>query len=249
MTLLVMTATIRPPANAPRLNWVNVADRLEDYRRGLRHNLKVMRQGNLSGIVFVDNSGYGTSEMAEIVKAEGGDLIDRVELISYDQGAGSPNQTRFAGECKLLRHAFSTSRLIAQSDQTYAWKVTGRYVVRNLGLIVIADYGDSDLILHCRNYPIPFVDFGLAGFRRSRVGDIMEAVMRIPEIERRDEAALRAEIDNGALAGLRVAKRFRQIPDFSGVRGSDQASYDGVGYRMKYMARVAANRIFPQMWI
>ncbi|MDO5703842.1 MAG: hypothetical protein Q4G49_02060 [Paracoccus sp. (in: a-proteobacteria)] len=249
MTLLVMTATIKPPSNALLLTRTHVGARIEDYRRGLRHNLALVRAGVVSGVVFVDNSGHGTAEMQETVADEPGDLAGKVELISYDAQLDKNVQTRFAGECKLLSHAFQNSRMILTATASHVWKVTGRYVVRNLGRIISADYGDSDLIVHCRNRPSRFVDFGLAGFRRNRATELIGRVLDWPDVERLDESIIRKMIDGGSFDDIRVAQRFAAIPDFSGVRGSDSASYDGLAYRAKFMARVTANRLFPRLWI
>lgn len=248
MALLVMTATIRPPSNAPQLTRTDAEARLADYRRGLQHNLALLRKRVVSGIVFVDNSAYGTERLEDIV-AGAEDLRGRIELISYDARLGEMQQSRFAGECKLLAHAFDSSALIRGSDDAHVWKVTGRYVVRNLGAIIAADYGRADLIVHCRNRPKRFVDFGVAGFARTRAAEIMGRVLASPHLEYRDEAVIREGVDGAMFADLQVARRFAEIPDFSGVRGSDSASYDGSLYRMKYLARVTANRVFPQLWI
>lgn len=243
MSVLVMTATIRPPVNAIALARTNVDQRLSDYRLGLHHNLALLRRGVFSGLVFVDNSGFGTEDLQDGIGP------DEVEFISYDGKLGERVETRFAGECRLLRTAFERSQTIGRAGEGRVWKVTGRYVVRNLSQIVSDCYGTSDLVVHCRNRPTRFVDFGVAGFRASSGAEIMDRVLRVPDIETKDEVVIRNMIEGGAFADLRVAQRFSQIPDFSGVRGSDASSYDGVAYRMKYLARVGANRVFPRLWI
>lgn len=246
MTTLLMTGTIRPQAGARELSRTAVEDRLEDYRLGLKHNVRLLRRGDIGGVVFVENSGYGVERFADLV----GDpaISDRVELISY-RGAQPPGQTRFAGECHLLRHAFRHSRLIRADTEGYLWKITGRYTVVNLVAIVRGSEGLDDLILHCRDYPIPYVDFGLVGFRATHAEEIVDRILATPGLDDLDERMIRQMLDEGRFADMKVRSRFSRVPNFRGVRGSDSASYGGLKYQAQFGLRSVVHRLAPAVWL
>lgn len=246
MSILLMTGTIQPQRNARELTRSDVGARIDDYRRAMVHNLALLRDNSISGLVFVENSGYGMEDFADL--AADHEIADRLEMISYD-AAQPQRQTRFSGECRLLRHAFRQSRLIRQQPDGYVWKITGRYIVQNLAAIVRESEDDSDLILHCRNYPMHYVDFGLVGFRMGRAELILDRILGTAAIDDLDERMVRSMMAQARLADMRVRTRFSRIPDFRGVRGRDNAFYGGVKYRAEYLLRCIVHRVAPQIWI
>ena len=82
MSLLLMTGTIRPHANSTNLARTDVAARIEDYRKGLKSNLEFLHRGDVSALVFIENSGSGMDAFEATVEKSG--VGDKVELISYD---------------------------------------------------------------------------------------------------------------------------------------------------------------------
>lgn len=246
MTLLLMTGTLSPAKGARQLARVNVTDRIADYKMALQHNLGLLRKGVISGLAFVENSGYGMADFENIVTSSG--MGDRVDLISYD-AQQSADEPRFLGECNLLREAFARSDLIRNSTDSHVWKITGRYIVRNLASILRHSEGNNDLILHCRNYPMRYVDFGLVGFARSRAPTIIARVLGGGSLQNTDERAVRDMIDNGVFNDMKVRQRMSQVPDFAGVRGVDNSSYEGVRYRLRYHIRSIVHKITPWVWV
>ncbi len=246
MTILLMTGTISPPKGARELARANVADRIADYKVALQHNLCLLREGVISGLAFVENSGYGMADFERTVTDSG--LGDQVELISYD-ARQSEDEPRFMGECHLLREAFAQSELVHKSNDSHVWKITGRYVVRNLAAILRKTQGNNDLILHCRNYPMRFVDFGLVGFARKQAPTIIERVLGSGSLKFTDERIMRDMIDKGAFKDMKVCQRMSEVPDFAGVRGIDNSSYDSFGYRMRYQIRSVLHKTMPWVWV
>lgn len=246
MSLLLMTGTIRPNANSKNLARTSVADRIEDYKQGLEFNIELLRRGDISSLVFVENSGEGMDAFGATVAASG--VSDQIELISYD-AQQSQKEGRFVGECKLILEALLRSKLIQTSGASHVWKVTGRYVVKNLPSIFRHSRSDKDLLLHCRNYPMRYVDFGLAGFRLSAAQDILNRVLQRVKTLRDDERVLREMIDDGSFDDLSVSQRMPRVPNFYGVRGLDNSSYGGLRYRSLFAARSILNVIMPRIWI
>lgn len=245
MSVLIMTGTIQPKQGARELARTDVPSRVADYRVSVAHHLSLVQQGVLSGLVFVENSGYGMEPFTDMLTD---DLAERAELISYD-AQQAPQEPRFWGECKLLKEAFRRSRVINSSTDTHVWKVTGRYIVRNLSAILRRSEEDNDLMLHCRNHPMRYVDFGLAGFSREKAEQIMDRVLQRQNDEDIDERMLRTMVDDGSFADLRLRQRLSHVPDFRGVRGSDNRSYGGFRYRVKFLLRSLVHHTMPAVWI
>ena len=246
MSLLLMTGTIRPNANSKNLARTAVADRIEDYKQGLEFNIELLRRGDISSLVFVENSGEGMDAFSATVADSG--ISDRIELISYD-AQQSQKEGRFVGECKLICEALSRSSLIKSCGESHVWKVTGRYTVKNLASILKHSSSDKDLLLHCRNYPMRYVDFGLAGFRLSTARDILNRILQRVKTLRDDERVLREMIDDGSFDDLSVSQRLPRVPNFYGVRGLDNSSYGGLRYRTLFAARSILNLTMPRIWI
>lgn len=246
MSILLMTGTISPQVGARELLRIDVGARIEDYRRAMSHNIELLRQHKIDALVFIENSGYGMAKFADF--AADAEISDRLEMISYD-AAQPQGQTRFAGECHLLRYAFLHSQLIRKKPHGHVWKITGRYIVQNLTSIMSESEDHNDLVVHCRNYPMRYVDFGLVGFRTRSALDILNRILETEAIDGMDERMVRDMIDQGRLADLRLQTRFNRIPDFSGFRGSDNSSYSGLRYRAQYFARCILHRAIPQIWI
>jgi hypothetical protein len=121
--------------------------------------------------------------------------------------------------------------------------------VRNLAAILRGSEGDNDLILHCRNHPMRYVDFGLVGFSRRQAAPIIERILRQPSVQDQDERMVRDLLDAGGFQDMKVRPRFSAVPDFVGVRGSDNASYEGFRYRLRFRLRSVAHKLLPWVWV
>src|SRR5271169_5201413 len=55
---LLLTSTIKPNPNQPKLKLTNPEERLEDYRKALVFYTGALKEGIIDRIVFVDNSGF-----------------------------------------------------------------------------------------------------------------------------------------------------------------------------------------------
>lgn len=244
--ILFMTGTIAPSTEALNLKLVDVRSRIEDYRRALAWYLELLGRGVFSRLVFVENSGHGMQDFQPMVA--GTALSDRVDLLSYAGNEGAGTQNRLYLECGLLRHGFATVACLREGRQR-VWKVTGRYVVRNIAAIARETPAEVDLAVHCRNRPVRIVDTAVIGFTTATGGEVMDRVLGYHRTARCGEMAVRELVDSGAFGELKVQPRLPRVPDYSGRRGTDGASYDGLAYRTKHAIRVAAHRLAPRIWI
>jgi hypothetical protein len=129
--ILLLTSTIRPKANQPQLKLADPAERLKDYRKALEFYVRLVEAGTLDKIVYADNSGEDLRCLSSHFPA------DRIEWISnYDLDYDS-SYHRGYGEFRLVDHAFSSSRTLASlAPEDRVWKVTGRYIVKNLSTVM-----------------------------------------------------------------------------------------------------------------
>lgn len=245
--VLFLTGTIAPPTGARSLARMDPVDRIADYRAALRFYIGVLKRGGAARLLLVENSGYGVAPFEDIVDGSG--VADRIELLSYAAPDPAPGQSRFYGECSLLLHGFETSATLRDAAGLRVWKVTGRYIVRNIEWLMRRAPAGADLYLHCRDYPMKFVDFGIAGFSGAAGAEVLRRILSDPAARRGDERLLRTMVPEGRFDPFRVVMRLPSIPDFRGVRGKDNASYGGLRYRLEYMLRATANQVAPDIWL
>ena len=250
--VLFLTGTLAPAAGTPLLARSAVADRIADYRRALDFQLGVLARGAVDRLVFVENSGHGMHPFADQVAASG--LADRVELISYAAPPVPPGGSRLEAEFHLILHGLAAARSLAGlPPETVVWKITGRYVLRNIETIMDRAPPGRDAHFHCRDWPRPHVDFAHAGYALGRaeavIGALLQGPMGTGYMAWARAAMARGTPVQGPFAGLRLSLRFGAIPRLSGWRGVDGASWDGPGQRARHALRVAAAAVAPRLWI
>lgn len=244
--ILLLTATVSPPAGAPLLFRSSPSDRWDDYRKALRFYSGLLKSGVFDRLVVAENSGSSPDSWMSILDEEG--VADRCEFLGL--GRSGACGTRFAEELRLIQQSIERSRCLRANADAVVWKVTGRYIIRNVEQIVQRRPEQFDLYLNCRNVPACWLDFFIAGFRwpaflESGCEDLhlFEASMES------GESILRRRIDEGCYGSLRIVKRIDPIPSVIGIRGVDGARYHGLRLRTKHHARVALNRVAPWLWV
>jgi hypothetical protein len=246
-TVLLMTATVEPPQDAQALKRVDVALRVNDYRACIRENMRQLSAGTFDRLVFVDNSGFGTESFNDLL--EGYDKADRVEFYSYSGNEAVQTRSRLYGECRLIEHALANTKTFSAANIKRFWKITGRYKVRNMHAIMAGIPSGYDLYVHCRRIPSKFVDFGFVAFDMARAKSVLNAILTGGRQDYLDEQDLYQMIEGPVFNGFAVDRRLPAVPDFSGYRGYDNASYDNLLYRGKFLLRSFVHRVFPRVWI
>ena len=129
------------------------------------------------------------------------------------------------------------------------WKVTGRYIIRNLQDILKTCPSDADIYCHCRNIPLRWTDLYILLWNKNGYETLLK---NIPPLLRQDainesaEQAFRNKIDERNL-NCKIVKRFRKIPELEGVRGLDNKNYTDM--KLKIFLRKLANTLAPWLWI
>jgi hypothetical protein len=156
--ILLMTATVTPH-NAPNLARTDPAARLKDYDDALGFYLGLIDRP-LHGIVFVENSDSDVTTLRQLVASRG--LTERVEfLCNYGVHLYS-EKGRAHGEFKLLDYAMTTSIMVLEAGVNHVvWKITGRYMVKNLASIIASAPRAFDAYVDMKDHPRRWMDMRL----------------------------------------------------------------------------------------
>lgn len=250
--LVLLTATVTPPAGVPALLRTEPADRLEDYRRALAFYLG-LPASTVDRIVFAENSASDLGVLEALVdeRSQGKD----VELLSF-HGLDYPvEHGRGVGETRLIETALARSRLLGGlGEDGVFWKITGRLRIRNLDRLVATAPENLTLYADFRRFPRPWVDTRVfactpAGFRglfsrrveRMRHDELARTGYSAPEEWLFGE--LLPECPNG-----RVVPRLRVEPVIHGYSGFGD-DYARLSRRLWSAARGVSRRLLPGLWI
>ena len=96
--VLLLTATITPPAGVPLLARTDPKARLQDYEKGLQFYLQFINKG-IDAIVFAENSNSDVSTLKNIVTQSG--LQDAVEFLVFGGLDYPPSYGRAYGNLNL----------------------------------------------------------------------------------------------------------------------------------------------------
>ncbi|HAF02169.1 MAG TPA: hypothetical protein DCO68_04125 [Methylophilaceae bacterium] len=246
--LLILTATITPPVGAIKLSRTDPKLRLDDYIQAFKFYLPFVIEGKISGLIFADNSASDISEIQKICQAY--NINEKIEFISFEGLDYPPEYGRGYGEFKLIDYVMQHSKLIAQaSPDAYIWKITGRYILKNLGEIVFTRPAKADIYCHCRNIPIPWLDLFVLSWKKKVYNKTLKNIcekIREDQINTSSEIAFRSILDN-LDTQFSITKRFRKVPDLQGIRGSDSQGYQEM--KLKLLVRKVLNILVPWLWI
>lgn len=247
--ILLITSTILPEAGVHALVHTDPSLRLAEYRKALKFYSQLIVDEVVDKIVYVDNSGYDLSILASepIVK----NISDHIEFVSYRANVEVKNNNRLFLELNLIEQAFARSALLQLYQEAIVWKVTGRYLIRNIGKIITLSQAskDCEFLVNLRSYPYPVIDFYLFGFLPKTYRQVISSNLHIYEGPKDGEILLRKAIDEFIRSGGKASARFPVVPRLTGVRGFDGARYGGCNDTLKYLIRVGLNRVAPKFWI
>lgn len=241
-----ITSTINPNPDVFLLKRASVTERLKDYEIAFRFYCSMLNKGVIDSIVYVDNSNYTLSSLESIAEELG--VSEKVEFISY-QSQDSPENSRYFLEINLIKYGMNTSEKISKAKNPMIWKVTGRYLIKNINKIIFELKENVDLYINFRNKPYKVVDFYLVGFSKVGYEEILGKNISKYEGQVDGELILREEIESQKFKDCEVVTRFQNIPRLVGVRGYDNKSYSSLSNISKYYFRVLVNYIFPRLWL
>ncbi len=247
MAILLMTATVTPPAGATNLARSDPTERMVDYRTALVFYIGELEANVIDAIVFVDNSASDLGVLREL--ASSSSHANRIELIGFAGLDYPPEYGRGYGEMRLVDHAMAHAKLIdAASPDTMVWKVTGRYVVRNMQRLMTRSSA-VDICCQCRDLPTRWADMYFMGWKKAAyAATLLGTAERIKSGSGQPpaEVPFRQLIDELARRWP-VQRRFAEPPVIVGVRGWDNQPYEK--QRGKSLVRKVLARAAPWLWI
>lgn len=245
---LVLTATITPPEGVINLSRVDPGIRLDDYCRAFDFYCRILAEGTITHLIFAENSGSDISRLRDLAEKHG--VSGKTEFICYAGLDYPPEYGRGYGEFKLIDKVMKSSSLI-EKLQTHEniWKVTGRYVLRNISTIITTRPSNADFYCHCRDFPMPWVDLFVLCWNKQAYNEFLDDIylqLRENRLHGPSEQGFRKLIDSKNLKS-NIVKRFRTIPQLEGFRGVDGHPYEKMDLKLKM--RKLANVVVPWLWI
>jgi hypothetical protein len=127
------------------------------------------------------------------------------------------------------------------------WKITGRYMVKNLASIIASAPRGFDAYVDMKDHPRRWMDMRLMawtspGYDRIFRGVADDLDSRTHEIHMRDYLPKRAQ-------GARLVPRFAKEPLIDGVRGWDNGNYSKGRELLKCYVRSAGRVLAPWYWM
>jgi hypothetical protein len=248
INVLILTATITPPVRALNLARIEPKIRLSDYRKALEFYLTYLADGKISHLIFAENSASDLTELKHLCKEY--DLTQKIEFISFEGLDYSPTYGRGYGEFKMIDYVMEHSQVIQQlPTQANIWKVTGRYIISNLGDIVRTRPSNVDFYCHCRNFPLHWIDLYILCWNKKAYNGVLKNICQLIRediIVGAPEQAFRKIVDEQN-SKIVIAKRFRTLPKIEGIRGIDNQSYQDM--KLKFFLRKISNLLIPWLWI
>jgi hypothetical protein len=218
--IILLTSTIQPKANQPDLLLIDPQIRLQDYIRALKFYFEQLKKGVIQKVVFVDNSSYDLTELQKQFSHPDLEFISFYGL-DYDE-----SYHRGYGEFKLIDYAFSTSRFLNQVDEdSVVWKISGRYIVRNLACVVKAAPKSFDLYVTSRKYWVEMsvMAWSKKGYHSIIKGLYAHFVRSDTPPERVFAEMLRSKMPEG----VKILFAFIWPPYLVARKGTDTSYYDG----------------------
>jgi hypothetical protein len=219
--------------------------------------LNLIGQG-VDYIVFVDNSGSDISTLQDLVNRSG--VSNRVELISF-LGLDYPaSYGKGYGEFKLVDYAMSNSRILrTEQSKAVIWKVTGRYVVKNLPQVIRQRPTHFDIYCNFRlglTRPISkpkllrWMDLFLLAWTSTGYEAVIKNIYHQLRADQHGEAEVRfRELLKKTPRHVTVIDRYATVPLIDGVRGFDGQNFSQGANLWKYYSRRLALRLMPKLWV
>ncbi len=245
---VVLTATITPPQAVTNLTRTDPDMRLDDYCRAFEFYCRMLAEGTITQVIFAENSGSDISRLRNLAEKYG--MSRKTEFICYPGLDYPPEYGRGYGEFKLIEKVMKSSLFIQNlQEHENIWKITGRYVLRNISAVIATRPPDTDFYCHCRNMPIRWIDLFVLCWNKKSYSEFLNNIYRQLREDGSQgpcESSFRKLIDDDSFNST-IVKRFRTIPRLEGYRGLDGHSYETMAVKLRM--RQLANVVAPWLWI
>lgn len=246
--ILLLTVTIAPLPDVPALTHKDPTIRLKDYINALKFYLPLVNQC-IDYIIFAENSNSDISALKALVEAA--KLSDKVEfMVCY--GLDYPSHyNRGYGEFKLIEYVMNHSKLIHTYSKSIIWKVTGRYIIRNLRHIIATKPPEFDIYCNFTNSQPPRAllfllawtpdgyQSGLKNIYQELKADTKKIRMPIPEIQFRKILEQRSE-------RVKVVPRFKVPIRLDTITGAGKKI---VSWHPRQVLKYYIQRLIPWWWL
>ena len=250
--VLVMTATIRPPLDAPGVLRLDPEVRLRDYENALAFYLDHLGKG-IDRICFAENSGSDMARLRSLVASRG--ASDRVIFTDPSGLDFPPVYGRCFGETALLDRAMGELREVPRSADAVFWKVTGRYKVLNLRTMIRTRPKASDLYMDLRaRRGQRWADLRLMSWTANGYDKVMRGIAPFiredaNNLRPGEETAYHILKERIASAGIDAVTSFNSEPLIDGVRAFDEKNWMAGRQRAVFYARSLQRRLFGRVLI
>jgi len=246
--LLIMTATITPPAGAPGLVRVDPALRLRDYESALEWYIGLLGTV-IDRVVFAENSMSDIGPLRHLAARTG--HVDDVEFLSFDGMDKPPCYGRCYGESVILDHVMQDSTFARLAGtQTEFWKITGRYKVKNLQAMVRSCPRDTAFYCDLRDHGAPWADMRLMSWTKPGYEAMLQGVGELIREDRnggRPGEETLHKVLSSRLSRTRTVASFRREPLIDGVRAFDNQNWSKGRQRLVFLARDAQRRLLKRL--
>jgi hypothetical protein len=251
--LLLLTATICPPAGVPALERVDPVARRSDYEHALAFYLGLPATV-VDRVVLAENSGSDLGSLERTVEASNTGGKD-VELLTFDGNTHPVEHGRMVGELRLIETALERSRLLsALTDDELFWKATGRLRFTNIARLIATTPPDAALYADFRRLPRSWVDTRVFASTPRAFRELFAPrieLMRQDEIDRLGYRAPEHRLYEELMpesGRFRIVPRLRAEPRIEGFSGHGR-DYARPTRRAWTAARAVIRRMFPRLWI
>jgi hypothetical protein len=224
--VLLLTSTVRPKSGQPQLVLTDPKLRLEEYRNALLFYSTQLERGFIDRIVYAGNSGFDLTPLQRDFPSPS------IEWISFYDLDYEPTYHRGYGEFRLVERAHEESRELGSlGPRDRIWKVTGRYVVRNLRRVVAMAPREFDFYCDQRGawVEMSLLAWSRVGYQRHVAGLWRHfATGKVPEL-------VLAERLHALGADRQIVTSMRWPPYITGRRGSDGTPFVGRFTPLKFL--------------
>lgn len=245
---VLLTATITPPPGATNLARIDPGVRLDDYRKAFDFYCRALARGTIDRLIFAENSDSDIGSLRAVAEKHG--VTAKTEFSSHPGLDYPPEYGRGYGEFLLINRTMASSTLIRSLPADAAiWKITGRYILKNIAEVIATRPPGTDFYCHCRDMPTRWVDLFVLCWNKKSHAELLDGIyrhLREDRIHGPCEPVFRERIE-GDDFGSTIVKRFRTIARLEGHRGVDGLSYETMNIKLKM--RQLANVVAPWLWI
>ncbi len=212
---LLLTATISPETGQSGLLIQDPGERLLEYEKALQYYYHNFDRLRLSGLIFVENSDFDLGLISKKYPSE------KFEWISAPRTPLVGGVHRGYGEFLMIDYAFRNSLYLnSMSPSDLVWKVSGRYVLKNLGRMIFFAPDDYDVYAEIKKN---WVELSVISWSKRGFLEYFQPFIEKMKVDFPPEVILARAFDGDRL--VNVVSKFTWLPYINGRRGANGVPY------------------------